>query len=196
MKDFKPSPFDFRPPGFGPLAAALFSGGAELTLWATYFLIFSETINLGGAYITALPFGSLFEGIAPDANVSDLVCVLLATFSIIVPLFIWSEILDKKIFLNPREFFSYPQHRILAGIALSLLVAAIAIECIALFSLLQKAGTPAPGFVVQGQIEGMIGWLSENRSYSFAISFGLALINLTLSFFAASSFKKLTASQE
>jgi len=196
MNDFKPSPFDFRTPGIGPVAAVLFNGAATLCLWATYFLIFSETVNLGGAYITELPFGSLLENIAPDATLTSLICGLLATFSIVVPLFIWSEILEKNIFLNPREFFSYPQNRILSGIALFLLAAAIAIECVALFSLLQKAGAPAPGFVDQGQIEGMIGWLSENRSYSFAISFGLALINLTLSFFAASSFKKLTASQE
>lgn len=159
------SPFDFRPPSFTSTVSALLSAAGELILWSSYYLIFSEVIDLGGAYLSQLPLlGMIFDG--GDSDVSDLLCILLASYSTLVPLVIWSEFLDKKVYLSPREYFSEPLHRVIWGIYLFLLFAAIAIECFALFELVQKSTETRSGFVDKGQLDGMIGWLSEHHSFA------------------------------
>ncbi|PCJ20519.1 MAG: hypothetical protein COA96_15780 [SAR86 cluster bacterium] len=188
---FEKSPFEgISVPSTLNVIKAAFFGLLEITLASTFFLIYSETVDFGGAYLTTLPFGVIFESAAPDADVSSLICILLSLFSILVPLFIWSEAFE-KVFDDPREYFSHPSNQVIASIALLLLLSVILIECVSLFSLLGQAIAPTTVFVSQESTGGVVGWLAKNQGYAVGISLGLALINLTLSFFSVRAFRNL-----
>ena len=194
----KPSAFEMvQPPKFSAVLVTFFFTGLEISMWIMFFAVYSESIGLmNETYLSELPIiGQVFMQIDPDANASHIISILLATFSVGTPIFIWAEIFHQKILDNPREWISHPQNQIIASLAGLVLLLVISLEVVNLYTLIAKEALPA-GFIAQSQDEGLISFLAKNKGMAIAISAVIAVINIILALFTTRAFKALKTSQE
>jgi len=194
----KPSPFErIHPPNFSAIVAILFLIGLELSMWTMFFAVYSETIGLmDETYLSELPIiGIAFSRIDPNANASHIISILLATFSVGTPLFLWAEILRQKILDNPQEWISHPPNQIIASFAIMVLALVIGLEVINLYTLVAKETMPS-GFISQSQDNGLMDFLAQNKGMAIAISAVIAVINIILALFTTRAFQFLKSSQE
>lgn len=193
----KPSPFDnVQTPKLSRLLAIPFFIGLEMSMGLMLFAVYSQTIGLmDEAYLSELPIiGAVFMQIDPDANASHIVAILLATFSVGTPIFIWAEIFRQNIFDNPREWISHPQNQIIASTAALVLLLVVSLECVNLYSLIAKEELEI-GFGVQTQSDDLMTFLAENKGMAIATSIVIALINIILALFTARAFNLLKNSE-
>lgn len=198
MKFDKPSPFEnIRPPGISAMVTTAFFLGLEVAMWTMFYAVYTETIGLmDETYLSELPvIGVAFTNIDPDANASHIISMLLATFSVGTPLFIWSEIYRQKILHDPQEWFSHPQNQIIATIAAFILVLVIGLEVINLYTLVVREAMPS-GFVPQTQDSGVMAFLAENKGLAIGVSAVIAVINIILALFTTRAFHSLKTPQE
>ena len=194
----KPSPFEnLQTPKFSSIITTLFFLGLEISMWIMFFAVYSESIGLmDETYLSDLPIiGAAFMQIDPDANASHIISILLATFSVGTPLFIWAEIFRQKILDNPREWISHPQNQIIAGLAALVLLLVISLEIVNFYTLIAKEALPT-GFIAQEQGKDLMGYLAENKGMAIAISIVIAVINIILALFTTRTIKTLKSSQE
>lgn len=194
-----PSPFERVPrTNFSALFAPLLFLGLELSMWTMFFAVYSETIGLmNETYLSELPvIGIVFSRISPEANASHIISILLATFSVGTPLFIWTEIFHQKILDAPREWISHPQNQIIASLAALVLFLVIGLEVINLYILVAKESLPS-GFVAQTEgTTGLMAFLAQNKGMAIAISAVIAMINIILALFTTRSFQLLKSEEE
>lgn len=181
----KPSPFDFQPPSFAKMAVMGLCLLLELAMGIMLMSVYSESIGLmSQSYLSELPIiGSVFMAIDPDATTNDLISMLLAVFSLGTPIFLWSAILNQKILDDPQDWLSYPNNRVVAILAGLVVALVIALECVALYTLISREVAPAPEiFIQQDQASGLMAFLSENKGMGIAVSIVIVMINFVLAF--------------
>ena len=194
----KPSPFEgMKPPSFSAIASIGFFIALEASMWIMFFSVYTETIGLmNETLLSELPvIGAAFSAIDPDANASHIISMLLATFSVGTPIFIWSEVFRQKILDNPQEWFSYPQNQIIASFAGLILVLVLGLEVVNLYTLVARETMPS-GFVPQTQESGVMAFLAENKGLAIGVSAVIAIINIVLALFTARIFSNHKSAQE
>lgn len=189
----KSSPFDTAYTyKFSSLLPKGFFLSLEFSMWLMFFAVYSQSIGLmDETFLSDLPLiGEVFYRIDPDANASHIVAILLATFSVGTPLFIWTEIFRQGILDNPREWISHPQNKIIASFAALVLLLVISLECVSLYSLIAKETLPS-GFLINDQTSDLMNFLAQNKGLAIGISIVIATINIILGLFTARAFKLL-----
>ncbi|MCU7858322.1 MAG: hypothetical protein KZQ86_00505 [Candidatus Thiodiazotropha sp. (ex Lucinoma kastoroae)] len=193
----KPSPFEgISPPSFSAVVTVLFCVVLETWIFTMLYAVFTETIGLmNDTYLSELPvIGAAFGALDPDANASHIISMLMATFSVGTPLFIWSEIFRQKIMDDPQEWFSHPQNQIIAVFAGLILFLVIGLEVINLYTLVAREAMPS-GFV-QTQDNGLMGYLAQNKGMAIGISAVVAVINIVIALFTTRAIRSLKTTQE
>ncbi|MBV1952636.1 MAG: hypothetical protein KUG64_10645 [Cycloclasticus sp.] len=197
MKFNNSSPFQgISAPSFSSVLTILFCITLEISMFTMFYAVYTETIGLmSDTYLNELPvIGAMFSAIDPDANASHIISMLLATFSVATPIFIWSEVFRQRILDDPQEWFSHPQNQIIAGLAGVILLLVIGLEVVNLYTLVARETMPS-GFVVQTQDKGLMGYLAENKGMAIGISLVVAVINIVLALFTTRSIQNIKSTQ-
>jgi hypothetical protein len=188
----KPSPFDgVKSVSASGVAKVFFAISLEAAMFIMFYALYTETVGLmNKTYLSELPvLGSLFSMLDPDANASHIISMLLATFSVATPIFIWAEIHRQKILDDPQEWFSHPQNQILASIAGLVLAMVVALEVVNLYTVVAQQSAQT-GFVVQ-QESGVMEFLAQNKGLAIGVSAVIAVINIILALFTTRAFQSL-----
>ena len=183
----KPSSLDgMRQISFASIAALLLLFGLEGGMWTMFYAVYTETIGLmNETYLSELPvIGAIFAPLDPDANASHIISMLLATFSVGTPLFIWAEIFRQNILDDPQAWFSEPQNQVVATFAGLILILVIGLEVTNLYTLVARESMPG-GFVDQTDQGGLMTFLAENKGLAIGVSVVIAVINIVLAMFTA-----------
>ena len=194
----KPSPFEgFQAPRFSSVAGAALCIGLESAMWTTFYAVYAETIQImDQTYLSELPVvGSAFSALDPDANASHIIAMLLATFSVGTPIFLWAEIFRQKILDDPQEWFSHPQNQIIAGFAALVLVLVIALEVVNLYTLIARE-VSSGGFVATTDAGGLMTFLAANKGMAIGVSAVIAVINIILALFSVRALRALKSPAE
>ncbi len=192
------SPFDgMRATRFSSLLPILLFIGLELAMWTMFFAVYSETVGLmDETYLSELPIiGIAFSYIDPDANASHIISMLLATFSVGTPIFIWREVHHQNILDDPREWFCHPQNQIIAGFAAMIMLLVIGLEVTNLYTLVARESMSS-GVFVQAQESNVMAFLAQNKGLAIAVSVVIAVINIVLALFTTRAIHTLTSSKE
>lgn len=194
----KQSPFEgMKAPSASNIAAIIFCVGLEAAMFVMFYAVYTETVGLmNETYLSELPvIGAAFSYADPDANASHILSLLLATFSVATPLFIWAEVFRQKILDDPQEWFSHRQNQIIASIAGLILTMVIGLEVVNLYTLVARETMPS-GFVAQTQESGIMAFLAENKGLAIGVSVIIAVINIILALFTTRAFRSLKSTQE
>lgn len=195
--NFTQSPFEgFTPPSLSSITKAIFCFGMECMMFLLFYSVYTETISfMGETYLSELPLlGSVF--MHSDATASNIISIILALFTLLTPIYIWTEIFKHNIFENFRDWISHPSHRITASIALFILALSIGLEILNIYTMIAKEAMPQGGFIqVQAQ-SGMMSYLAKNKGLAIGVSIMIAIINMTLALFTVRTFSSLSAPQE
>ena len=189
-------PFDtVQPPKFSSIITPPFFIGLEFSMWLMFFAVYSESIGLmDETYLSDLPIiGEVFMQIDPDANASHIIAILLATFSVGTPIFIWAEIFRQGILDNPREWISHPQNQIITSFAAIVVFLVLSLEIVNLYTLIAKEAVPS-GFLGQSQSDDLMAFLAQNKGMAIAVSIVIAVINIILALFTTRALKFLKSS--
>lgn len=198
MKFDQPSIFEgFRAPSFAAMAVFGFFVTLDGGMWTMFYAVYTETIGLmNETYLSELPvIGPVFDAIDPDANASHIISMLLATFSVGTPIFIWAEVYRQKILDDPQEWFSHPQNQIIATFAGLILILVIGLEVVNLYTLVARELAPS-GFGIQTEQSGVMAFLAENKGLAIGVSAVIAVINIVLALFTTRAFRNLKSPQE
>lgn len=191
-----PSPFEgVQPPSFSSIVTVFFCIALESAMFIMFYAVYTETIGLmNETYLSELPvIGALFSAIDPDANASHIISMLLATFSVGTPVFIWSEIFRQKILDDPQEWFSHPQNQIIATFAGLVLILVIGLEVVNLYTLVvRETASPFPGT----QEDSVMSFLAQNKGLAIGVSAVIAVINIILALFTTRAFQSLKSNEE
>jgi len=188
MKNLRPNlpPEAYLPGGSGLRikAVAVFGLTAllEFSMMVMLASTYAETMGLASKqYLCDLPgVGPLFCIIDEDMTVSHLLAYLLATFSVAVPIMIWSAVLDENIHEDPRGWFASTMNRVKAGVAGIVYASVIALEVVNLFTLIaQETAPPGPFGDPQDQAR-MMDFLAQNQGLGIFVSLLIALVNTVL----------------
>jgi len=169
------------------MSLCLILEGALLTvLYSSY----TQTLNLmSTTYLSELPLlGSVFS-YTQDASARDLICFLLAIFSIGVPIIIFKFIDDEKIFADFQDWISHPQNKIVAAIGLSLFAIVIAIEVSTMFNLLSP--DTHGRFVTKTPSTGLTALMEKSTFTAGVISLVIVIVNCALAFATTRVLKNL-----
>lgn len=191
------SPFDgISTISLSAVVAVLFCFILESGMFTMFYAVYTETIGImNDTFLSELPIiGAVFGVLDPDANASHIISMLMATFSVGTPLFIWSEIFRQKILDDPQDWFSQPQNQIISVFTGLILFLVIGLEVVNLYTLIARADM---GFVfVQTQDNGLMGYLAQNKGMAIAVSAVVAVINIVLALFSIRSIRSLKTTQE
>ena len=176
-----PSPFDGEKKSGMMWLAILLCAFLETAMFIMFFAVYNETVGLmSESYLSELPIvGGLFSMIDEEANASHIVSMLLATFSVGTPIFLWSEIYHQNILENPQEWFSHPQNQVMASIAGLILLLVIGLEVVNLYTLVAREAVNYTGFVQQ-EPDGIMAYLAQNKGLAVGVSFVMALVNIVI----------------
>ena len=194
----KSSPFEkIHSPSISTVLPILFFIGLEISMWLMFFSVYTESIGLmEETYLSDLPLiGMAFMYIDSEANASHIISILLATFSVGTPLFIWGEIFRQNILDNPREWISLPQNRIITSVAALVMLLVISLEITNLYTLVVKETLPS-GFITQTENSSLMSFLAQNKGMAIAISMVIAVINIILALFTTRALNLFKASKE
>jgi len=188
----KPSSFAGGRPRFSVVVGVIFCVGLEAAMFVMFYAVYTETIGLmNETFLSELPvIGGLFSYADPDANASHIIALLLATFSVAVPLGIWGEIFRQKILENPQEWFSFPQNQIIAVICALVLALVMGLEVINLYTLIARESMPS-GFVQEVNSSGMMAYLAQNKGMAIGVSAVIAVINIVLALLTTRAIRSL-----
>lgn len=193
----KPSPFDgVKAVSASGVAKVFFAVSLEAAMFIMFYALYTETVGLmNETYLTELPvIGSLFGMLDPDANASHIISMLLATFSVATPIFIWAEVHRQNILDDPQEWFSHPQNQILASVAGLVLIMVVGLEVVNLYTLVAQQGAQT-GFVIQ-QESGVMEFLAQNKGLAIGVSAVIAVINIILALFTTRAFQSLKSEEK
>lgn len=187
MKNLRPNlpPEAYLPGGSGLRikAVAVFGLTAllEFSMLVMLASTYAETMGLASKqYLCDLPgVGTLFCIIDEDMTVSHLLAYLLATFSVAVPIMIWSAVLDENIHEDPRGWLASPMNRVKAGVAGIVYASVIALEVVNLFTLIAQETAPGPFPGPQDQAP-MMDFLAQNQGLGIFVALLIAMVNTVL----------------
>ena len=176
------------PPGAvaGPVKAglsALLCLVLEFLLWAILYGVYAETIGLlSDVYLSELPgAGPVFAAVDEDLTVSHAIAAMLAFVSCAVPVFIWSEVLARRIYADPQAWLSEPGHQIAAVFAGLMLAVVFALEIVNLYTLIARQG--AATILPAGGRTELMAFLAENKGLAVFVSVLMAVVNVAVGFF-------------
>ncbi len=193
----KPSPFDgVKAVSASGVAKVFFAVSLEAAMFIMFYALYTETVGLmNETYLTELPvIGNLFGMLDPDANASHIISMLLATFSVATPIFIWAEVHRQNILDDPQEWFSHPQNQILASVAGLVLIMVVGLEVVNLYTLVAQQSAQT-GFVIQ-QESGVMEFLAQNKGLAIGVSAVIAVINIILALFTTRAFQSLKSEEK
>lgn len=193
----KPSPFDgVKAVSASGVAKVFFAVSLEAAMFIMFYALYTETVGfMNETYLTELPvIGSLFGMLDPDANASHIISMLLATFSVATPIFIWAEVHRQNILDDPQEWFSHPQNQILASVAGLVLIMVVGLEVVNLYTLVAQQSAQS-GFVIQ-QESGVMEFLAQNKGLAIGVSAVIAVINIILALFTTRAFQSLKSEEK
>ncbi len=181
MNFTNPSPFDGEKKSGMIWVAIPLCIFLELAMFVMFFAVYNDTVGLmNETYLSELPIvGGLFAMLDEEANASHIVSMLLATFSVGTPLFLWSEIYRQNILENPQEWLSHPQNQVMASIAGLILMLVIGLEVVNLYTLVAREAVNYTGFVPQ-EPDGIMAYLAQNKGLAIGVSFVMALVNIVI----------------
>ena len=191
-----PSPFEGgRPPSVSTIITIALCLGLESAMFIMFYAVYTETVGLmNETYLSELPvIGGAFTALDPDANASHILSILLATFSVATPLFIWAEIHRQKILDDPQDWFSHPQNQIIASLTALVLVMVIGLEVVNLYTLVVRESMPS-GFVPT-QDSSVMAFLAQNKGLAIGVSAVIAVINIVLALFTTRAFHNLQSDE-
>lgn len=183
-------PPGFQVPGFGksgfdprkfPLAAflaavmaCLLEGVMSLLLYGTY----TETMSLmSDVYVCDLPvLGRTLCAIDEEMTLSHVLALILAVFSIGVPLAIWKEVLAEQIYNAPQLWISKPVNRIKAMIAGCLYALVFLLESVNLYTLIARSGSSGGPFLVKSN-NALMDTLAQNQGLGVFVAALIVVIN-------------------
>lgn len=173
-------------------AALIF--GLEAAMGLLLFGVFSETMGLASkVYLAELPLiGGLFGVLDDEMTVSHLLAILLAVFSIAVPIMIWSVALEERVFDDPQAWIAQPANRIRAGLALGVYASVVALEVINLYTLIAKESVQGP-FASAAAANPLMNFLAANQGLGIFVAFLIALVNTVLALLTVRAARSLHA---
>ncbi|WP_143181431.1 hypothetical protein [Pseudovibrio exalbescens] len=183
-------PFHMQPPpmpGGAPIAeiAALVGTGClKGCMLVLLFGTYSETMGMmSNVYLCDLPgAGGIFCGIDDEMTVSHLLAFLLAVFSIAVPMAIWSEVISRGIYRDPKAWLADPTNKIYAILALGVYGLVFALETVNLYTLIARQSVGGPFQTTD--TNPMMEFLANNQGLGVFVAALVAIVNTVLGLLA------------
>ncbi|CTQ55627.1 hypothetical protein LP7551_04170 [Roseibium album] len=177
------------PAAIGLFAALTIEAMMLLLLYGTY----TETMGMmSDVYLCDLPgAGGVFCMIDEEMTVSHLLAFLLAVFSILVPMALWSEVLSREIYLDPKSWLSNPTNKIYAIIALALYALVFTLETVNLYTLI--AQEVAEGPFKTHDANPLMAFLAQNQGLGVFVAGTVAIVNTVLGLLAVRAAHTLKA---
>ncbi|MEM7547704.1 MAG: hypothetical protein AAF367_19430 [Pseudomonadota bacterium] len=197
----KPAPsFDMgglsnRPP-IGQILGLIALAFIDLLMLGVLFGTYAETMGmLSDVYLCDLPLiGPPSCALDDEMTVSHLLALLLAIFSIAVPMAIWNEMFRQDIFADPQGWIAKPANRIYAGIALGVYTLVVALEVVNLYTLIAQQSVGGP-FITHNQPP-LMEFLAQNQGLGIFVAGLVAVVNTVLAFLTVRAAHALKKSME
>lgn len=168
------------PPPIVPILTLVFALVIEALMLIMLFGAYAETMGvMSDVYLCDQPaIGRLFCVIDDEMTVSHLLALLLAIFSIAVPIAIWAQIIEQRIHEDPGAWLARPANRIYAAIALALYVLVFALESVNIYTLIARevAGGPFASTHANPLME----FLAANQGLGIFVAVLVAVVNTVL----------------
>ncbi len=184
-----------RPP-IGEALGLFVLGLIDLLMLGVLFGTYAETMGmLSDVYLCDLPLmGAPFCALDEEMTVSHLLALLLAIFSIAVPIAIWNEMFRQNIFDDPQGWIAKPANRIYAAIALSVYALVVLLEVVNLYTLIAQQSTGGP-FITHDQPP-LMAFLAQNQGLGVFVAGLVAVVNTVLAFLTVRAARSLKQSME
>lgn len=168
----------------------------EAGLLIIFYGVYSETIALlSDVYLSELPIlGVIFRLVDDEMTVTHMIALMLAFVSCYTPIYIWSVVLDQRIYIHPRAWLAEPGNQIIAAAALFVFVLIFAVEAINLYTLIARQGTQNP--YVTGNTSPMMAFLAANKGLAIFVSILMAVINALIGFLTAQAVRTLKSQMQ
>jgi len=170
----------------------------ELAMLILFMGTYLETLGLmSHAYLSELPLiGGLFGWLDPEMTISHLLAFLLAIFSVAVPLFIWSVVLDQKVYENPQGWISDPTNRVYAILAAIVYGLVFALETVNLYTLIAQNSMAAAGPFPASAQSPIMEMLAGNQGLGVFIAVLIAVVNTLVALLTVITAKALSNEKE
>ena len=193
-KPWVPGPDGLPPNPFDPKAIAFvcFALALELAMLITMYGVYAETMgDVSGHFLCELPLmGRVFCIIDEDMSVSHLLALLLAVFSIGVPIAIWSFIIEHKIHEDPQVWIAQPTNKVYAIIAGILYGLVLLLEIVNLYTLIAQES--AGGFgLASGTASALTQFLAENHGLGIFVAVLFAVVNTVIALMTVIAMNKI-----
>ncbi|MEM1363322.1 MAG: hypothetical protein AAGF94_16675 [Pseudomonadota bacterium] len=164
----------------------------ELGMFTFLYTTYAETMGLmGDVFLCDQPvIGGLFCLIDPEMTAAHLLAVLIAVFTLGVPIAIWSGVLEHDIHQDPQAWLAKPANRVIAVFAVSMLVLVFTLEIVNIYTLIARQSVGGPFQTTH--TDPFIAFLAKNQALGLFAAFLTAVINAVLALLtvlAARSFK-------
>ena len=168
------------------------AAGLELAMLMLFYGTYSETMGMmSDVYLCDLPgAGAVFCQIDDEMTVSHLLAFLLAVFSIVVPLVIWSEIIDQQIFDDPGAWLASPANKVWTIIAAAVYGLVFLLETVNLYTLIARESAAGP-FGMAGDANPLMEFLAANQGLGIFVAVMIAVVNAVLAFIAVRAVRNL-----
>jgi len=178
---------------FGAYACVFAALAGEGLLLTTLFTTYSHSLHfLNTVFVADLPVVGALRFIDPDLSMSHLICLLLAVFSIAVPIFILHLIKQEKLFQNFSEWSSYPGNKVLMALLGFLFLLVVGIEITAFYSMIaSKTQAASGGFIIAPPPSGFEAYLQDNTLLGVLISVVVVTVNCVLAYASVWAFDNL-----
>ena len=164
----------------------------ESLLFSIFVVIYSKIGILNEVYIEDTPIiGSIISTISPDATAGHLIAGVLALFSVVIPVTIFMEAFEHRVFDNPQQWLSERNNQVILTLVCVVIFLIIFLETASLYTAIAKEAIPTEVFSDEEQVETFMTFLAQNKGYAICVSAVLAVINLAMSFFTAYTFHSL-----
>ena len=188
------------PPGGSGLSLLALLGfilatALELLMLVLLFGTYAETMGmLSDVFLCDQPaIGRLFCVIDNEMTVSHLLALMLAIFSVAMPMVVWNEVIGQKIMDDPQLWISKPANRILAGIGLALLLLVFTLETVNIYTLIAREQIGGPFQTAQAPNQ-LMEFLAANQGLGIVVAGLVAVVNAALGFLAVRAAHSLKAS--
>lgn len=166
------------PPDPKAIAFVCFAIALEAAMLITMYGVYAETMGgVSGHFLCELPLlGRIFCLIDEDMSVSHLLALLLAVFSIGVPIAIWSYVIENKIHLDPQAWIAQPTNKVYAFLAGALYGLVLLLEVVNLYTLIAQASVGGFG-MASGTASALTQFLAENQGLGVFVAVLFAVVN-------------------
>lgn len=195
----KKSPFGFGDKEW-PSASTIFKVAVpsllKLMMFSLFVVVYSQVGILEDLYLEDIPVVSeLSAFMGEEATAGNLIAVILSLFSVLIPLTIFMQAFEHRVFDDPQAFFSERKHQVILALACFLMALIVCMETVSLHTTIIKHTLGSIILVPKGPDHSLMGLLAANKSYAIFISLFIAVINLSLSFYTAFIYHSLKQSE-